>query len=73
MIRACYVVLASLALTGCYRNWPQVDALTNKVTCETTKSQASSLAQKFDATVAWDPTYLVLSVVNAICASDLWF
>ncbi|NRA52762.1 MAG: hypothetical protein HRU23_01335 [Gammaproteobacteria bacterium] len=73
MIRACYVVLASLALTGCYRNWPQVDALTNKVTCETTKSQASSLAQKFDATVAWDPTYLVLSVVKEQDALALQF
>jgi len=67
------MVLVSLALTGCYRNWPQLDALTNKMTCDTTKSQASSLAHKFGAAVEWDPSYRVLSIVKEQDALALQF
>jgi hypothetical protein len=73
MKRRYCLILCSLILTGCYRNWPQLDALVNQVDCTTSKSQAVTLAQKAGASVEWDPTYKVLSIVKEQDALALQF
>lgn len=57
-----YLVLLSLVLSGCYNNWHELDAFVNQIDCDTTKSQAISLANSYQAVVSWDKTYRLLSI-----------
>lgn len=63
IVASCALLVASLS--GCYGNWPALNQVADKVSCDMQREQLEKLARRAQADSHWDEVSLNFTIVKA--------